>query len=52
MPTKHAPACRPPREVPLGKKLIFRPWITLPNGSRLYASQVGKRVFAFYVDDE
>jgi hypothetical protein len=52
MPRSHAPACKPPREIPPGKKLIFRPWITLPNGSRLYAWQVGKRVFPLIVDDE
>jgi hypothetical protein len=44
-----APACRPPREVPPGKKLIFRPWITLANGRRLYASSVGKRAFPIFV---
>jgi hypothetical protein len=32
------------------KILIFRPWITLKNGTRLYARTVGKRVFCFEVD--
>lgn len=36
--------------VPPGKKLIFRPWITLKNGKKLYASQFGKRVFPILVD--
>lgn len=45
---KQERSCRP---VPPGKKLIFRPWITLPNGARLYASQVGKRVFPILVDE-
>lgn len=30
--------------------LICRPWITLRNGQRLYASTCGKRVFCFEVD--
>ena len=51
MRTKHAPACKPPREVPPGKKLIFRPWITLPNGTRVFAWQFGKRAFPIYVDE-
>ncbi|MEK7647431.1 MAG: hypothetical protein AAB384_00140 [Patescibacteria group bacterium] len=31
---------------------ICRPWITLRNGKRLYASQRGKRVFCFFVEDK
>lgn len=27
---------------------ICRPWITLPNGQRLYASSVGKKAFCFW----
>lgn len=50
MATK-APGTTTPREpLPPGKKLIFRPWRTLPNGQRVYASQYGKRVFALVVD--
>ena len=32
-----------------GYKLIFRPYITLRNGRRLYAWQKGKKAFAFWV---
>ena len=35
-----------PRE---GYKLIYRPFITLRNGVRLYAWQKGLKAFAFYV---
>ena len=35
--------------VPEGYKLVFRPWITLKNGQKLYASQVGKRAFPLLV---
>lgn len=27
---------------------VCRPWITLRNGKRLYASSVGKRAFCFW----
>lgn len=27
--------------------LVFTPYITLKNGKRLYAKQVGKKVFCF-----
>lgn len=30
--------------------VICRPWITLKNGKRLYASSVGKKAFCFDVD--
>lgn len=30
---------------------ICRPWITLRNGVRLYAWQVGKRAFCFEVEE-
>jgi len=30
-------------------KVIYRPWITLKNGKRLYASQIGKRAFRLLV---
>ena len=32
--------------------LICRPWITLRDGSRLYARDRGKRAFCFYVDEK
>ena len=32
-----------------GYRLIFRSYITLRNGRRLYAHEVGKRAFAFWV---
>lgn len=35
--------------IPDGYVLIFRPYITLKNGKRLYASQVGKRAFPLVV---
>ena len=35
-----------------GYILIFRPFITLRNGRRLYAYEVGKRAFAFWVPAE
>jgi hypothetical protein len=35
--------------VPDGFELIFRAWKTLPDGSRLYARQVGKRAFPLLV---
>jgi hypothetical protein len=35
--------------VPKGFSLVFRPWITLKNGKRLYAYQVGKRAFPLLI---
>lgn len=35
---------------PKGKRLVFRPWITV-GGKRIYASQFGKRVFPILVDE-
>lgn len=35
--------------IPEGMKLIFRPYITLKNGQRLWARQVGKRAFPLLV---
>jgi hypothetical protein len=35
--------------IPEGYTVVFRPWITLKNGKRLYASQVGKRAFPLIV---
>jgi hypothetical protein len=32
-----------------GYELIFRPFITLKNGRRLYASEVGKKAFPIWV---
>jgi hypothetical protein len=37
---------------PKGKKIIFRPWITDPNGKRRYARSFGLRAFPIVVDDE
>lgn len=31
-----------------GMELICRPWITLKNGQRLYAKNVGKKAFCWY----
>ena len=36
-------------KIPEGYQLVFRPWITLKNGQRLYAHQVGKRAFPLIV---
>lgn len=36
---------------PPGKRIIYRPYITLKNGNRLYAKSVGKRAFPIVVDD-
>ena len=35
--------------IPDGFTVVFRPWITLKNGKRLYASQIGKRAFPLIV---
>lgn len=35
--------------VPEGYILVFRPWITLKDGRKLYASQVGKRAFPLII---
>jgi hypothetical protein len=35
--------------IPEGYQLVFRPWITLKNGKKLYTSQVGKRAFPLIV---
>lgn len=40
-----------PLPIPEGYVLIFRPWITLKNGKKLYASQVGKRAFPLVVKE-
>ena len=40
---------RLPLPIPEGYVLVFRPWITLKNGRRLYASQFGKRAFPLVV---
>jgi hypothetical protein len=36
--------------IPLGKRLVFRSWITI-NGLRVYASQYGKRAFPILIDE-
>jgi hypothetical protein len=38
-----------PLPIPEGYELVFRPWITLKNGKKLFASQVGKRAFPLVV---
>lgn len=38
-----------PLPIPEGYHLVFRPWITLKNGRRLYAAQCGKRAFPLVV---
>ena len=38
-----------PIPIPEGYMVVFRPWTTLKNGKKLYASQVGKRAFALVV---
>ena len=35
--------------IPEGYQLVFRPWITLKNGTKLYARQIGKRAFPLVV---
>lgn len=37
--------------MPPGYHIIFRPFITLKNGHRLYAKQCGKRAFPILVKD-
>lgn len=41
-----------PNAAPPGKKWVFRPYITKKDGTRLFASQFGKRAFPILVDDE
>lgn len=41
-----------PLPIPEGHKLVFRPWITLKNGKKLFASQFGKRAFPLVVPVE
>lgn len=38
-----------PLPIPDGFKLVFRPWITRKDGTRIYASQFGKRAFPLVV---
>ena len=38
-----------PLPIPEGYEVVFRPWITLKNGKKLFASQVGKRAFPLVV---
>jgi hypothetical protein len=39
------------RRIP-GKRLIFRPYITLPNGTVLWAKHRGIRAFPIWVDED
>lgn len=41
-----------PFELPEGYVVVFRPWITLKNGRRLYASAYGKRAFPLIIKSE
>ena len=34
-----------------GYKLIFRPYITLKNGARLYAKSIGKKAWPIWVPE-
>jgi hypothetical protein len=38
-----------PLPIPEGYQLVFRPWITLKNGTKLFARQFGKRAFPLVV---
>jgi len=40
-----------PMPIRPGYRLIFRAFITLKNGKRLYARQVGKRAFPIWVKE-
>ena len=40
-----------PLPIPEGFKLVFRTWITLKNGKKLCAAQVGNRAFPRIVPD-
>ncbi len=33
-----------------GKRLVFRPWITV-KGKRIYAASFGKRAFPIWIDE-
>jgi hypothetical protein len=33
-----------------GKRLIFRPYRTLPNGERIYAKDYGLKAFPIWID--
>lgn len=35
-----------------GQKLVFRAFITLKNGKRLYAAAIGKKAFPIWVPDK
>lgn len=35
--------------IPKGKKLVFRPWITI-KGKKVYASSFGKKAFPILVE--
>lgn len=42
----------PPRgSVRLGKKLIFRPFITTKSGKKIYASAVGKKAWPIWISE-
>ena len=37
------------KAAPKGPRIIFRPWITLRNGKKLYAAQFGLKAFAIKI---
>ena len=39
-----------PEDIPSGKRLIFRPYRTLPNGKVLWARNYGLRAWPIWVD--
>lgn len=39
----------PNSPIPDGYKVIFRPWITLKNGTKIYAHQRGLKAFPLLV---
>lgn len=41
-----------PLPIPDGYKVVFRSWVTLKNGKKLYAAQIGKRAIPLVVPVE
>lgn len=46
----HMKKCKPKIAVPPGKRLIFRPWITV-GGKVITAASRGRRVFPILIDE-
>jgi hypothetical protein len=40
------------RQAPQGSKVIYRPWITLRSGKRLYAASYGRKAWRLTVRKE